>query len=95
MSTPVDATPRPAYELPVSEASPSAPAASDAAAPWREALLIGNVLWFLRLRCGARVSDPTSGYRAADRDAIRPQFSEILGFVRDGLTRAILAISSG
>jgi glycosyltransferase involved in cell wall biosynthesis len=26
--------------------------------------------WFLRLRCGASVTDPTSGYRAADRDAI-------------------------
>jgi glycosyltransferase involved in cell wall biosynthesis len=26
--------------------------------------------WFLRLRCGARVSDPTSGFRAANRAAI-------------------------
>ncbi len=26
--------------------------------------------WFLRLRCGARVTDPTSGLRAANRDAI-------------------------
>lgn len=26
--------------------------------------------WFLRLRCGARVSDPTSGFRAAGRRAI-------------------------
>jgi glycosyltransferase involved in cell wall biosynthesis len=26
--------------------------------------------WFLRLRCGARVSDPTSGFRAASRRAI-------------------------
>jgi glycosyltransferase involved in cell wall biosynthesis len=26
--------------------------------------------WFLRLRCGARVTDPTSGFRAAGRDAI-------------------------
>ncbi len=26
--------------------------------------------WFLRLRCGARVTDPTSGFRAANRDAI-------------------------
>jgi hypothetical protein len=26
--------------------------------------------WFLRLRCGARVTDPTSGFRAASRDAI-------------------------
>jgi glycosyltransferase involved in cell wall biosynthesis len=26
--------------------------------------------WFLRLRCGARVSDPTSGFRAAGREAI-------------------------
>jgi len=55
MSTPMDPTPRFAYELPFSaaEASPSAPAAPDAAAPWREALLIGNVLWFLRLRWAA------------------------------------------
>jgi len=26
--------------------------------------------WFLRLRCGARVTDPTSGFRAAGRGAI-------------------------
>jgi glycosyltransferase involved in cell wall biosynthesis len=26
--------------------------------------------WFLRLRCGARVTDPTSGFRAASRAAI-------------------------
>ena len=26
--------------------------------------------WFLRLRCGARVTDPTSGFRAAGRKAI-------------------------
>lgn len=26
--------------------------------------------WFLRLRCGARASDPTSGFRAANRRAI-------------------------
>lgn len=26
--------------------------------------------WFLRLRCGARVTDPTSGFRAASRSAI-------------------------
>lgn len=26
--------------------------------------------WFLRLRCGARVTDPTSGFRAASRRAI-------------------------
>jgi len=26
--------------------------------------------WFLRLRCGARVTDPTSGFRAANREAI-------------------------
>jgi glycosyltransferase involved in cell wall biosynthesis len=26
--------------------------------------------WFLRLRCGARVTDPTSGFRAAGRQAI-------------------------
>lgn len=26
--------------------------------------------WFLRLRCGARVTDPTSGFRAANRRAI-------------------------
>ncbi len=47
-----DPTSRVAYDLPLaaSAPSPSAPAAPDAAAPWREALLIGNVLWFLRLR---------------------------------------------
>jgi glycosyltransferase involved in cell wall biosynthesis len=26
--------------------------------------------WFLRFRCGARVTDPTSGFRATDRSAI-------------------------
>ncbi|HEY6006461.1 MAG TPA: glycosyltransferase family 2 protein [Anaeromyxobacter sp.] len=26
--------------------------------------------WFLRLRCGARVTDPTSGFRAANREAL-------------------------
>jgi hypothetical protein len=26
--------------------------------------------WFLRARCGARVTDPTSGFRAAGRSAI-------------------------
>jgi hypothetical protein len=31
---------------------------------------IGYLSWFLRLRCGARVTDPTSGFRAANRDAI-------------------------
>lgn len=31
---------------------------------------IGYLSWFLRLRCGARVTDPTSGFRAASRDAI-------------------------
>jgi len=47
-----DPTPRFAYELPLapSAPSPSASAAPDADAPWREALLIGNVFWFLRLR---------------------------------------------
>jgi len=31
---------------------------------------IGYLSWFLRLRCGARVSDPTSGFRASGRRAI-------------------------
>ncbi len=30
---------------------------------------ISYLTWFLRLRCGARVTDPTSGFRAANRDA--------------------------
>jgi len=52
MHTSPDSTSRVAYELPLaaSASSPAGPAAPDAAAPWREALLIGNVLWFLRLR---------------------------------------------
>jgi glycosyltransferase involved in cell wall biosynthesis len=51
--------------------------------------------WFLRLRCGARVSDPTSGYRAADRRAIElfarsypsdyPEPESIAVAVRNGL----------
>jgi glycosyltransferase involved in cell wall biosynthesis len=31
---------------------------------------IRYLTWFLRLRCGARVTDPTSGFRAAGRNAI-------------------------
>lgn len=31
---------------------------------------IAYLSWFLRVRCGARVTDPTSGFRAAGRDAI-------------------------
>jgi glycosyltransferase involved in cell wall biosynthesis len=31
---------------------------------------IRYLCWFLRLRCGARVTDPTSGFRAADKSAI-------------------------
>jgi glycosyltransferase involved in cell wall biosynthesis len=31
---------------------------------------IAYLSWYLRLRCGARVTDPTSGFRAASRDAI-------------------------
>jgi glycosyltransferase involved in cell wall biosynthesis len=31
---------------------------------------IRYLAWFLRLRCRARVTDPTSGFRAASRDAI-------------------------
>ncbi len=31
---------------------------------------ITYLAWFLRLRCGVRVTDPTSGFRAANRDAI-------------------------
>ncbi|OGB93714.1 MAG: hypothetical protein A2Z31_02740 [candidate division NC10 bacterium RBG_16_65_8] len=52
MMTFADPTPRSAYELPLSapDARSSAAVTPDAAALWREALLIGNVLWFLRLR---------------------------------------------
>jgi two-component system phosphate regulon sensor histidine kinase PhoR len=55
MDSPVDPMGRRAYELPISaaEASSSASAATDATAPWREALLTGNVLWFIRLRWAA------------------------------------------
>jgi glycosyltransferase involved in cell wall biosynthesis len=31
---------------------------------------IAYLSWFLRLRCGARVTDPTSGFRAANREAV-------------------------
>ncbi len=31
---------------------------------------IAYLSWFLRMRCGARVTDPTSGFRAANREAI-------------------------
>ncbi len=31
---------------------------------------IAYLSWFLRLRCGARTTDPTSGFRAANRTAI-------------------------
>jgi hypothetical protein len=31
---------------------------------------IGYLAWFLRLRCGTRVTDPTSGFRAANHEAI-------------------------
>ena len=31
---------------------------------------IRYLCWFLRARCGVRVTDPTSGYRAASRAAI-------------------------
>jgi glycosyltransferase involved in cell wall biosynthesis len=51
--------------------------------------------WFLRLRCGARVTDPTSGFRAADKAAIAffsraypsdyPEPEAIALAVRDGL----------
>jgi glycosyltransferase involved in cell wall biosynthesis len=51
--------------------------------------------WFLWLRCGVRVSDPTSGYRAADRRAIElfarsypsdyPEPESIAVAVRNGL----------
>lgn len=55
MRTSSDPTSRVTYDLPLaaSAPSPSAPAAPDAVAPWREALLIGNVLWFVRLRWAA------------------------------------------
>jgi glycosyltransferase involved in cell wall biosynthesis len=58
--------------------------------------------WFLRLRCGARVSDPTSGYRAADRRAIElfarsypsdyPEPESIAVAVRNGLRIAEVPI---
>jgi len=55
MRAPMDPTSRFAYELPLADSASSsaAPLAPDAAAPWREALLIGNVLWFIRLRWAA------------------------------------------
>jgi glycosyltransferase involved in cell wall biosynthesis len=37
---------------------------------WSRRLGIRYLSWMLRLRCGARVSDPTSGFRAAGRRAI-------------------------
>ncbi len=41
---------------------------------WRSTTMrragIAYLSWFLRLRCGARVTDPTSGFRAANRAAI-------------------------
>jgi glycosyltransferase involved in cell wall biosynthesis len=52
--------------------------------------------WFLRARCGARVTDPTSGFRAAGRRAIElfarcyspdyPEPEAIAFAVRSGLT---------
>ena len=37
---------------------------------WARRLAIRYLSWFLRLRCGARVSDPTSGFRAAGPRAV-------------------------
>jgi glycosyltransferase involved in cell wall biosynthesis len=37
---------------------------------WTRRVGIRYLSWVLRLRCGARVSDPTSGFRAAGRTAI-------------------------
>jgi glycosyltransferase involved in cell wall biosynthesis len=37
---------------------------------WTRRAGIRYLSWMLRLRCGARVSDPTSGFRAAGRQAI-------------------------
>jgi len=37
---------------------------------WPRRAGIRYLSWMLRLRCGARVSDPTSGFRAAGRQAI-------------------------
>ena len=37
---------------------------------WLRRLGIRYLTWFLRLRCGARVTDPPSGFRAAGRAAI-------------------------
>ncbi len=56
---------------------------------------IRYLAWFLRLRCGARVTDPTSGFRAAGRRALElfareypsdyPEPESIGLAVRDGL----------
>jgi glycosyltransferase involved in cell wall biosynthesis len=37
---------------------------------WVRRMGIRYLTWFLRLRCGVRVTDPTSGFRAAGRRAI-------------------------
>ena len=37
---------------------------------WQRRMGIRYLSWMLRLRCGARVTDPTSGFRAAGRPAI-------------------------
>ena len=59
---------------------------------------IRYLCWFLRLRCGVRVTDPTSGFRAASRRAIElfgaaypsdyPEPEAIALAVRGGLTVA-------
>ncbi len=58
MDSTVDPMGRRAYELPLPAAGTSPPAADapDAAEPWRDALLTGNVLWFIRLRWVAVVA---------------------------------------
>jgi glycosyltransferase involved in cell wall biosynthesis len=38
---------------------------------WLRRLGIHYLVWLLRVRCGARVTDPTSGFRAAGRQAIQ------------------------
>ena len=63
---------------------------------WTRRAGIRYLSWMLRLRCGARVTDPTSGFRAAGREAIElfarsyppdyPEPESIAGAARAGLT---------
>ena len=63
---------------------------------WPRRAGIRYLSWMLRLRCGARVTDPTSGFRAAGRETIElfarsyppdyPEPESIAIAVRAGLT---------